>query len=546
MPETSDRRNPNERAKDALDPLDLRPRLDRYAREGFDAIDPDDLTIRFRWWGLYTQRPAEDHYFMLRIRIPGGALSSEQLEAVGRLSIDHGRNVADVTDRQNIQLHWVRIEDVPAILDELDRVGLSSLQACGDTVRNILGCPVAGVDAAEVFDASPDLRAVEARLARTKEFSNLPRKYKLSVSGCRHRCAQPEVNDAGLVGLAHPDGRQGFDLLVGGGLSNTPRFADRLGVFVPRAEAAEVLAAVTAAFRDHGNRDKRTRARIKFLLAAWGPERFRQVVEDDYLGRKLEDGPEAPASPEPHRDHVGVHRQRDGRNYVGVAPLVGRVSGDRLVEVARLARELGRGRVRLTTQQKLVVLDVGDDQVDEAVARLDGLGLPAFPSEFRRGAMACTGLEFCKLALVPTKQPAVELVAALEEAFPGFDAKVRLNVNGCPNSCARYQLADVGLAGGESAGEGNYQLHLGGDLGEGRAFGRRVRERVPAATINDTVAGLLDRYLAARTDGESFQSWLRRQPPEARPGLGAEGSGEPQGGAPVDRVAEPAAAGREA
>ena len=485
-----DRRNRNEQIKEALDPLDLRPRIDRYAREGLASIDPDDLNIRFRWWGLYTQRPAEDGHFMLRIRIPGGALSSDQLAAIGRLARVHGRNLADVTDRQNIQLHWIVIEEVPAILDELDRIGLSSLQACGDTVRNVLGCPVAGVDAGEWFDATGDLLAVEARMARTKEFSNLPRKFKMSVSGCRHRCAQPEVNDLALVGHVHPDGRQGFDLLVGGGLSSSPRFADRLGVFVPRAEAPEVVAAATAAYRDHGNRGKRTRARIKFLLAAWGPERFREVVERDYLGRGLEDGPAAPPSPDAHRDHVGVHRQGDGRNYVGVAPLVGRTDGDTLVEVAALARELGSGRVRLTTQQKLVVLDVPDERVDEAVARLD------------------------KLALVPTKEPAVELVRELEEAFPDFDGKIRLNVNGCPNSCARYQLSDIGLAGGESAGEGNYQLHLGGDLGEGLAFGHRVRERVPATDTGAVVRGLVAGYLAEREAGESLQVWLRRQPPE--------------------------------
>jgi sulfite reductase (ferredoxin) len=514
-----DRRNRNEQIKEALDPLDLRPRIDRYAREGLAAVDPDDLNIRFRWWGLYTQRPAEDGHFMLRIRIPGGALDSDQLAAIGRLARRHGRNLADVTDRQNIQLHWIVIEDVPTILDELDRIGLSSLQACGDTVRNLLGCPVAGVDAGEEFDATPDLLAVEARMARTKEFSNLPRKYKMSVSGCRHRCAQPEVNDLALVGHVHPDGREGFDLLVGGGLSSSPRFADRLGVFVPRAEAPEVVAAVTAAYRDHGNRDKRTRARIKFLLAAWGPERFREVVERDYLGRALEDGPAAPPSPDAHRDHVGVHRQRDGANYVGVAPLVGRTDGDTLVAVAELARELGGGRVRLTTQQKLVVLDVPDERVDEAVARLDKLALPAFPSQFHRGAMACTGLTFCKLALVPTKEPAVELVRELEEAFPDFDGKVRLNVNGCPNSCARYQLSDIGLAGGESAGEGNYQLHLGGDLGEGLAFGHRVRERVPAADTGAVVRTLVAGYLEGREPGESLQAWLRRQPPETLAGL---------------------------
>ncbi len=504
-----------EAVKETLDPLDLRPRIERYARDGLGSIDPDDLNIRFKWWGLYTQRPAEDGYFMLRIRIPGGALTAGQIETIGGIAGRYGRDLADLTDRQNIQLHWLRIEDIPAVWDELAAVGLSSLQACGDTVRNILGCPVAGIDADEVFDATPDLLAADRRLTGTKEFSNLPRKFKMSISACRDHCVQQEINDVGLVGVVHPDGRRGYDVLVGGGLSNTPHFAQRLGVFVPRAEVTEVLAAITALFRDHGGRDKRTHARLKFLVAAWGSERMRKVLETDYLDRDLEDGDAAPASTSVHRDHVGIHRQHDGNLYVGTSPLVGRTTGERLVEVGRIARELGRGRVRLTSQQKLLVLDVPEERASEAVARLDALDLPARPSPFRRGAMACTGLQFCKLALVETKQPAAELVSALEARFPGFEGKIRLNVNGCPNSCARYQLADIGLAGGESAGDGNYQLHLGGDLGEGRAFGHRVRDRVLADDIENVTERLLETYLAEREEDESLQSWLRRQPDQA-------------------------------
>jgi sulfite reductase (ferredoxin) len=508
--------NQVEQVKAALDPIDpaVEARIRRYAREGYASIDPEDLKIRFRWWGLYTQRPEEAGYFMLRIRIPGGALTWEQLDTIGWIAKQRTRNLADVTDRQNIQLHWVVIQDVPEIWDTLATVGLASHQTCGDTVRNILGCPVAGVDEREVFDATPDLRAANARLTRTKEFSNLPRKYKLSITGCADHCTLPEINDGSLVGVIHPDGREGYDAYVGGGLSSTPRFAERLGVFIPRAEATAFLVALTSLFRDHGGRDKRTRARLKFLVAAWGVEKLRKVLEGDYLGRPLEDGPPAPASASVHRDHVGVHRQRDGRFYVGVAPLVGRVSGDQLIEVARVARELGGGRVRLTTQQKILVLDVPGDRVDQAVARLDAAGLPANPSPFHRGAIACTGIQFCKLALVETKQRAMDLVHALEARFPDFDGKVRLNVNGCPNSCARYQVADLGLAGGESAGEGNYQLHLGGDLGEFKAFGQRVRERVLAGDSEAALTSILDAYLEGRHDGESLQAWLRRQTPE--------------------------------
>ena len=508
--------NQVEQVKAALDPIDpeVEQRIRRYARDGYQSIDPEDLKVRFRWWGLYTQRPEAAGYFMMRIRVPGGALTAEQLDTIGWITRQRTRNLADVTDRQNIQLHWVVIQDVPKIWDTLATVGLATNQTCGDTVRNILGCPVAGADANEVFDATPDLRAAEARLARTQEFSNLPRKYKLSITGCADHCALHEINDGGLVGVIHPDGREGYDVYVGGGLSSSPRFGERLGVFVPRAEAPPFLVALTSLFRDHGGRDKRTRARLKFLVAAWGVEKLREVLEDDYLGHPLEDGPQAPPSASVHRDHVGVHRQKDGRFYVGVAPLVGRVSGDQLIEVARIARELGSGQVRLTTQQKLVVLGVPGDSVDEAVSRLKAIGLPADPSPFHRGAIACTGIQFCKLALVETKQRAMDLVQALEARYPDFDGKVRLNVNGCPNSCARYQIADLGLAGGESAGDGNYQLHLGGDLGEFKALGQRVRERVLADDSEASLTSILDAYLDGRHDGESLQAWLRRQAPE--------------------------------
>jgi sulfite reductase (ferredoxin) len=501
-----------EQVKQELDPLEIRPRIERYARDGFASIDPDDLGIRFKWWGLYTQRPAEDGYLMMRVRVPGGVLTSAQTAALGQVAIRYGRDLADVSDRQNIQYHWLRIEDIPAIWDELAAVGLSSIQACGDTVRNILGCPVAGVDTHELFDATPDLLAADRRLSGTLEFSNLPRKYKLAISACADQCSLPEINDVALVGVVGADGRQGYDVLVGGGLSNTPHFGQRLGAFVPRAEAAEVLAAITSLFRDHGGRDKRTRARLKFLVAKWGVERVREVLEADYLGRRLDDGEPAPPSRTVHRDHVGVNPQQDGNHYIGTSPLVGRTSGSALVEVAELAAELGKGRVRLTTQQKLLVLDIPEASVTEAVERLDALKLPAHPSQFHRGAMACTGLQFCKLALVSTKEPAGELVELLERRFPDFEGKVRLNVNGCPNSCARYQVSDIGLAGGESAGEGNYQLHLGGDLGQGKAFGRRIRERVLASDAPGTVVALLDAYQADRADGESLQAWLRRQP----------------------------------
>jgi sulfite reductase (ferredoxin) len=506
--------------------LNVRDRIvNRYAYLGFDSIDPADLRGRFRWWGLYTQRrpgieggrtgaledaEIEDTYFMMRVRIPGGQLSSDQLRTVADISKEYGRDLADITDRQNVQYHWIRIEDVPDIWARLEEVGLSSIQACGDVPRNILGCPVAGLDAGEILDATAVLRATEAVAANNPEFGNLPRKFKTAISGCASHCTAHEVNDISFVGVLGPDGTPGFDLWVGGGLSTNPMIAQRLGVFVRPDQVPAVWAGVAGLFRDYGYRRLRSRARIKFLVADWGVERFREVLETEYLGEALPDGP-APAAPRGGRDHIGVHRQSDGRFYVGVAPHVGRSSGTQLWQVAELADAYGSGRVRTTTEQKLLILDVPEDRVDDLLADLEGTDLQARPSAFRRGTMACTGIEFCKLAIVETKGRARELYTELERRLPDFDTPITINVNGCPNSCARFQLADIGLKGSIVDGTEGFQVHLGGSLGTDPSFGRKLRGlKVTADGLTDYVEQLLRSYQADRAEGEEFAAWVRR------------------------------------
>ena len=455
--------NKNEELKKNDDGLNVRHRIiDIYAKHGFDSIDPADLRGRFRWFGLYTQRrpgidggktatlePEEldDKYFMLRIRIDGGQLSHDQLVTVADVSRRFARGTADVTDRQNIQLHWVRIEDVPAIWEALESVGLSTTEACGDTPRVILGCPLAGIDAEEIIDATPEIRETAARYVGNPEFSNLPRKYKSAMSGCAAQCTMHEINDIAFVGVPGPDGEPGYDLWAGGGLSTNPMIGKRLGAFVRPGQVPEVWAGVTSIFRDYGYRRLRHRARLKFLMADWGPERFREVLERDYLGYPLADGPAPKAPGSGQRDHVGIHMQRDGRYYVGFAPRVGRMSADSLALVASLAAEYGSGRVRTTTEQKMVILDVPEARTAELAAELARADLPATPGVFRRSTMACTGIEFCKLAIVETKTRASGLIAELERRLPGFTEPITINVNGCPNSCARIQTADIGLKG---------------------------------------------------------------------------------------------------
>ena len=528
--------NKNEENKRNDDGLNVRQRIiDVYSKYGFDSIDPADLRGRFRWYGLYTQRkpgidggktavlePEEldDRYFMLRVRIDGGQLSNDQLRVIADISRRYARGTADVTDRQNIQLHWIEIENVPAIWEALESVGLSTTEACGDTPRVILGCPLAGIDADEIVDGTEDIAAIGEKYIGDSAFSNLPRKFKTSISGCAAQCAIHEINDVAFAGVLNQDGEAGYDLWVGGGLSTNPMIGRRLGAFVRPGQVAEVWAGVAGLFRDYGYRRLRHRARIKFLVADWGPEKFREVLEKEYLGYALPDGPAPDAPRGGIRDHVGVHPQRDGNYYVGFAPTVGRLSADALDVIADLAAEYGSGRVRTTTEQKMVILDVPPERTEELVAALEAAGLPARPSAFRRHTMACTGIEFCKLAIVETKARAADLISELERRLPGFDAPVTINVNGCPNSCARIQTADIGLKGSLVTGpdgqqvEG-FQVHLGGSLngGDGTAsgFGRKLRGlKTTAEDLPDYVERVLRRFTEAREPGESFATWTAR------------------------------------
>ncbi len=526
--------------KDDL-PLHVRQRIETiYAHHGFDSIDPADLRGRFRWWGLYTQRKPgidggrtasldphelDDRYFMLRVRIDGGQLDLEQLRTIADISTRYARGTADITDRQNIQLHWIRVEDVPAIWERLEAVGLSTQEACGDTPRVILGSPLAGIAADEIVDGTQAIREIERRFIGDPELANLPRKFKTAISGNPGQDVVPAVNDVAFVGVDHPEHGPGFDVWVGGGLSTNPMLAQRLGAWVPLEDVPEVWLGIVQIFRDYGYRRLRARARIKFLVADWGAAAFRDKLEsDEYLGRRLADGP-APAVPTVPGDHIGVHRQADGRSYVGVAPTVGRVSGPLLTELADVVEQHGSSRIRLTPYQKLVVLDVEDDRVEPLVETLNGLGLHARPSQWRRGTMACTGLEYCKLAIVETKARAAELVDEMEHRIPELDEPLTVNVNGCPNSCARIQVADIGLKGQiVTDDEGNqvegFQVHLGGGLAldsrDEPGFGRKLRRhKVTADGLADYVERVVRGWLKERDEGETFARWAARADEEA-------------------------------
>jgi len=506
--------NKIEQVKHAKDGLDAVADIYRYAEARQFHISPEDEAL-FKWYGVYTQRPADDGYFMVRLRIPGGQLTSKQLLAIADLSQDYGRGLADITVRQNIQLHWVRIENIPAIFQALERVGLSTTEACGDTVRNIISCPVSGVASDELYDATPLITRVNDFFVGNREFSNLPRKFKIAISGCAVRCVYPEINDIGLFAVRDDDGAVRFRARIGGGLSTTPRFSKDLGVLIEPNEVVDFCAAVASVFRDEGNRENRKRARLKFLVEQWEIPRFRDEVEAR-LSRKLRRAEqlEAPAITGRDRTHLGIHRQRgDSLHYAGVAIVGGRTSSDGLRILAELAEKHGRGRLRTTNTQNIILLDIESENLDALKHELTAGGFDYEPSWARRGMIACTGIQFCKLAIAETKNRARELDNYLAEQVD-LEDRPRISVTGCPNACGQHHICDVGLEGSLTTIDGvkkeTFQVFLGGGVGEHETFARRIGVRLPSDELAESMARLFRRYAEDKTSGETFQEYCLR------------------------------------
>lgn len=525
--------NANEELKKAGNPLDVRERIENiYAKQGFDSIDKTDLRGRFRWWGLYTQREQgydgtwtgddnidklEAKYFMMRVRCDGGALSAAALRTLGQISTEFARDTADISDRQNVQYHWIEVENVPEIWRRLDDVGLQTTEACGDCPRVVLGSPLAGESLDEVLDPTWAIEEIVRRYIGKPDFADLPRKYKTAISGLQD--VAHEINDVAFIGVNHPEHGPGLDLWVGGGLSTNPMLAQRVGAWVPLGEVPEVWAAVTSVFRDYGYRRLRAKARLKFLIKDWGIAKFREVLETEYLKRPLIDGP----APEPVKhpiDHVGVQRLKNGLNAVGVAPIAGRVSGTILTAVADLMARAGSDRIRFTPYQKLVILDIPDALLDDLIAGLDALGLQSRPSHWRRNLMACSGIEFCKLSFAETRVRAQHLVPELERRLEDInsqlDVPITVNINGCPNSCARIQIADIGFKGqmiddGHGGSVEGFQVHLGGHLGLDAGFGRKLQQhKVTSDELGDYIDRVVRNFVKHRSEGERFAQWVIR------------------------------------
>jgi ferredoxin-nitrite reductase len=505
---------------------------DRYAHEGPEAIAavPGEME-RLKWVGLYPQRQGGDA-FMMRVKVPGGRLRAAQLRRIGEIvdlyarapepSPVWGDRYCDLTTRQDLQLHWVRIGDVPRIWALLEEVGITTVQACGDSARNVLGCPVAGVDADEILDASSVVREISEFFTGNREYANLPRKFKLSVTGCREDCAQAEINDVGLWPARLEDGTVGFNVLVGGGLSDGPRMASDIDVFVAPDRAVEIARALAQVFGELGNRENRGTARMRYLVQELGPEAFRAEVSRR-AGFVLR-----PAGEELTRryrgDHIGVHSQRQpGLCYVGCSVTVGRISGEDLVEAARLAEAYGDGEVRLATDQNFVLTGVANQRIEDLVQ--EGLlqRHSPFPAPFERGAVACTGSEFCRFAIVETKARAVKWAKAMDSRYGdrfsgvnGSEAIIRMHFSGCPASCAQPQIADIGFRG-ETAHVGDeiveaVDIGLGGSLGVDAAFGDWVDGAVPVSEVVEALGRAVDRFFTEAVPGERFHEWARRVP----------------------------------
>jgi sulfite reductase (ferredoxin) len=525
----------SERLKLAKNPWTAWEEVRQFAREGRDSVLPEWASVYFKWWGIYTQGDGvgvtggvggegkTSEYFMLRIGIPNGLLTSHQLRVIGSLVKKYARNLADITTRQNIQIHWLTIKDLPEVVDALTEIGLSPKGACGDVMRNVTGCPLAGLHEHELVDASPLAVEIAHKLTANPEFYNLPRKFKVSATGCPEWCSYPEINDTSLTAIKRVNAAGveeiGYTLRVGGGLSNEPHLGVRIPAFIPQDKAYDVVHAVITIFREENIlRENRTRARIKYLFMkfGWTAEQMLAAIEAK-LGYKLDPSPvtEDSTPGDIYRDHIGVTRQKQtGLSAVGASVLNGRVSGDQLQQLADLADEFGSGELRATIMQNIILVNVPNARTTALIEALKGISLEVKVTPFWRGAVACTGTEFCKLAISETKAFSKWLVGEMEERIPEFDQQIKLHITGCTNSCGQSWIADIGLEGKKIKKDGKtvdaFYFCVGGAVGKHAAIARQIGYRAAAEDCPQAIERMLRGYLALREPGEDLRAYFAR------------------------------------
>ena len=509
-----------ERLKKEKAGLDVLADIYRYAESGFGSIDPGDF-MRFKWYGVYQQRPNEGH-FMLRIKVPGGRMTTEQLRTVADLTKTYARGISDITTRQTIQLHWLTIEDMPDIFARLAAVGVTTAGACGDITRNLTSSPAAGFDPQELVDTRPAVDAIQDFFHLNRDFGDLPRKFKIAVEGSPVQSTLPQINDASLIAHKRPsDGVVGYHFFVGGGLSLQPFFGQQLDIFVPATELGEivdVMRAIAECYRDAEQlRAKRTRARLKYLMAEWGPEKFTAEVRAKLDWTPDPAAPDFAFSDDTYRDHIGVHAQsQPGLNWIGLCILAGRMTDTQMRQAADVADKYGGGEVRTTNVQNLLIPHIATEDLPAAQADLAAAGFAWDVPNIRRGAMACTGIEFCNLAITETKLRIKEVVAHLEEVAPNpYERGLKINMNGCPNSCAQHHVGDIGLQGclarlDDGSQVEAYDVHLGGDLGAHPSFTRAIHRKVPAEKVKYALGNVIKRFQETRVGEERFAQWAHR------------------------------------
>jgi sulfite reductase (ferredoxin) len=532
LPAKETRAQKVERLKRELNPWQAFETIKQFASEGRTSVTDDWAHTYFKWWGIYTQGDGAGalggkggegkvtEYFMMRVGIPNGILNAAQLRAIANIAQQRARNLADITVRQNLQLHWLTIQDLPFVIESLSAVGLTPKGACGDVLRNVTGCPLAGIAHDEIIDSSPLALAMARELTANPDYYNLPRKYKVSITGCPVWCSYPEINDIGLTAVRRGD-EVGYSVRVAGGLSADPHLAVKLNAFVHPHQAPEGVRAITDLFRDQqGLRESRDRARMKhlFLKEGWTAERFLAELEDR-LGYKLDPAAQEDIPDDILRDHAGIHPQRNpDLRYVGASVLRGRLTGDQLAAVADLAEKYGTGDIRLTVMQNLILVNVPKAQAPDLARELETLGIPVDGTPFWRGAVACTGTEFCKLAITETKGFTRWLVDEMQHRIPQFDQQLKLHVTGCPNSCGQHWIADIGLEGKKLKQDGNmvdaYYFCVGGAVGKHAGIARPIGYRCPANQVPDAIERLLRSYLSTRDETENLRAWFARHSDE--------------------------------
>ena len=508
-------------------PLEVREAVIKtYSKKGVGALAevPGEIE-RLKWVGIYPQNQGGDA-FMLRIKVPGGVLTPEQTQVIGQIAVEYangpipnphfGNNFLDITTRQDIQMHWIRMEDVPEIWRRLEEVGMTTVQACGDSARNVLCCPVSGLGREEVLDAYPAAQAISDYFTGNREYANLPRKFKMSVTGCLEDCAQAEINDIGMLPARLEDGTVGFNVRVGGGLSDGPRMASDIDVFVRPEEAVEITRGIAQVFGELGNRENRWICRMRYLVQELGPEGFREELAKRTAFELTPAGEDL--TKHYRGDHIGVHPQKeDGYYYVGLNVTVGRMSGEDFIEAGRLASEYG-GEIRLATDQNFVLTGVSEDHLDNLLAEPLLEKHSPNPKPFERGVVACTGTEFCRFAIVETKIRAVEWAREMDRRVgDGFDQEaIRMHFSGCSASCAQPQIGDIGFRGEtaktQKALVEGVDIGLGGSLGRDAAFIDWVEGAKPADDVPDALVAVMEKFKDERRDGERFHEWARRKP----------------------------------